>query len=100
MTRTGLVLMLVGAMLTVAGCQRAETDRSDTPPTQTESSEPTSTQPPADDVSKQPPGEVSQQDQQAEKDGTVTGALGRALLKGVTGQDAEKPEDPGQADPF
>ena len=98
MKRIGWIAMFLGAALIVGGCSNTETQAPDKKPVK---QEPAKKQPaqqkPADEQSAapKPTGSPAGNAGAKEDGGKVAGAVGRALLKGITGN-SEK-DDPGKA---
>ena len=109
MKRIGLAIALLGAVLWITGCGKSEPAKPVAPtPTTPETQPPVDpAEQPAEDPAEQPveepaeqPGEASAPAESGPDGKKVTGAVGSALLKGLTGGSGDQAPPPGTAPPF
>jgi hypothetical protein len=101
MRRIGLAIVLLGVMLWITGCGESEPAKPAGPAEPAPEAQPKE-QPP-EQPSEQPPEKPDEASAPAKTgpDGKkITGAVGSALLKGLTGGSGDEAPPPGTAPPF
>ena len=94
MKRIAWIAMLSVAALIAAGCAKVETENTPDPANDVQPVDAGPAEPPAGSETAQEPGE---DDGQPKDEQRVPGAIGRALLKGITGGSESDKDDPGEA---